>query len=202
MTATRRGAPMSGQRIPTSSTSDVRKHGPTKARRGELALVPDVPRQARRVTVVVEQLDNGLLRMSMPKTPGWVVAGSTPVQVVQMLRAAFVEAAIANYSDWRGTVYDHPATPQHRRHKPRSRGKRRCDVYAPETWLVDDRGLWVSPGGHRYPEDRAVVQKVMNARRAMGLPERPGRDDSRQRLEALTGTQMALGLDDGQAGQL
>lgn len=183
---------MTAARIP-----EVRRHGPTRARRqGELNLVPDVPRQATRVTVTIEQLDNGVIRMSMPKAPGWVVAGHTPVQLTQMVRAAFQEATVVNYSDWRGTVYDHPAAPQLRRHKPRSRGKRRCDVYGPEEWCLDDRGLWVSPGGHRYPETRAVVQKVMAARRAMGLPERPGKDDSRQRLEAMTGTQLALHLDE------
>lgn len=194
---------MTASRIPRS-TNTRRSHGPTRARQtpGELTLVPDVPRQVKRITVVVEQLDNGLLRMSMPKAPGWIVAGKTPVEVVQMLRAAFREATVASYSDWKDTVYDHPAAPQLRRHKPRSRGKRRSDVYAPDTWMVDDRGYWISPGGHRYPESRQVIQRVMAARKAMGLQERPGRDDSRQRLEQMTGTQLAMRLDPDQKGQM
>ncbi len=179
--------------------------GPTRARRpvGELALVPDVPRQVRTITLVVEQLDGGRLRMMMPKAPGWVVVGRTPVEIVRALRSAFTEAQVASFSDWRGTVYDqgtehdHLAAPQLRRHKPRSRGKRRPDVFDPVGWLVDERGKWVSPGaGHRYPETSQVVRRVMAARKAMGLPERPGPDDSRQRLEQITGTQLAMRLEE------
>ncbi len=172
---------------------------PPRAHRvGELSLVPDAPRQVREVWLKVEQLDNGLLRFSMPKAPGWVQAARSPVEVVRVLRAAFAERQVVAYSDWRGTVYDHPAAPQLKRSKPRSRGKRRCDVAAPDMWLLDERGYWISPKGHRYPEDREVVQRVIRARRAMGLPDRPCAADGRARLEAIIGTQLALGLDEAQ----
>lgn len=167
---------------------------PRPQRGGELRLVPKTPRQFREVTVKVEQLDGGILRFTMPTVPGWVAAGRSPTDVTRILTAAFRERTIAAYSEWRGTVYDHPAAPQHRRHKPTSRGRRRCDVYLPTEWLLDDRGNWVSPKGHRYPESTAVVQKVIKARRAMGLPDRPGPDDYRHRMEQITGTQQALDL--------
>lgn len=186
---------MTAARVPRST--DARSHGRTRPRRGELSLVPDVPRQVRRVHLVVEQLEEGRLRVTMPAAPGWVAVGRTPVEIVQVLRRAYTEAQVVAHSKWRGHVYDHPAEPQHRRHKPRSRGKRRCDVFSPETWALDDAGKWVSPGaGHRYPEDRQVVQRVKAARRALGLPERPGQDESRERLEQLTGTQMSLRVDE------
>jgi hypothetical protein len=170
-------------------------HGPTPRPRGELSLVPDVPRQVRKITVEVEQLSNGLLRFSMPRAPGWVQAGKSPVDVVRILRAAFAERQIVAHSDWKGTVYDHPAAPQLKRSKPRSRGKRRCDVADPTMWLLDERGAWISPKGHRYPEATDVVRRVIRARRAMGLPDRPSYADGRQRLEAIIGTQLALDVD-------
>jgi hypothetical protein len=168
---------------------------PRPQRAGELRLVPDVPRQIRKITVEIEQLPDGILRFTQPKTPGWVAAGRSPIEVVRALRSAFTERQVFAHADWKGTVYDHPATPQHRRHKPVSRGRRRCDVYAADQWMIDERGLWVSPGkGHRYPESTAVVQKVIKARRAMGLPDRPGPNDYRHRMEQITGTQQALDL--------
>ncbi len=177
----------------------ARQHGPTRARRpvGELALVPDVPRQVRTITLTVEQLDGGRLRFTQPGAPGWVVVGRTPVELVRALRSAFVERQVAAHATWRGSIYDHPAAPQLRRHKPRSRGKRRPDCYSYDEWLIDDAGKWVSPGGHRYPENTQVVRRVMEGRKRMGLPERPGAGESRQRLEAITGTQLAMPLDDG-----
>lgn len=196
MTAAREPTRAAGRPTPPA------QRGPTRARRqvGELALVPDVPRQVRTITLTVEQLDEGRLRFTQPGAPGWVVVGRTPVELVRALRGAFLERQVAAHADWRGTVYDHPAAPQLRRHKPRSRGKRRPDVFDPTGWLVDERGKWVSPGaGHRYPESAQVVRRVMAARKAAGLPERPGPEDSRQRLEQMTGVQMALRLDDGGA---
>lgn len=184
---------MTAARIP-----EVRR-GPTKQRRqvGELGLVPEVPRQIKKITVTVEQLEGGRLRVTMPAAPGWVGVGRTPIEIVQVLRRAYTEAQVAAHSSWRGTVYDHPAAPQHRRHKPRSRGKRRSDVFDPSGWCLDDTGKWVSPGaGHRFPENTQVVARVKAARKALGLPERPGRDDSRARLEAITGTQLGLPLDE------
>lgn len=170
-------------------------HGPTRARRalGELALVPDAPRQVREIWVKVEQLDNGLLRFSQPRTPGWVRAARTPVDVVRVLREAFVERQVSSYAEWRGSIYDHPAAPQLRRHKPRSRGKRRADCYSADAWVIDDRGLWVSPGaGHRFKESSQVVKRVMAQRVAMGLPARPSSQDGQRRLEEKVGTQLAL----------
>jgi hypothetical protein len=90
------------------------------------------------------------------------------------LRGAFTEAQIAAYSSWRGTLYDAPDAFAHRRHKPRARGRKRCDVYSVEEWRLDTDGYWIAPGsGHRFPEDRQVVQRVMAARVKAGLTPRP-----------------------------
>jgi hypothetical protein len=128
-----------------------------------------------RVTVVVEQLPDGRWRFTQPKAPGWVAAASNPAGVTAALRQAFTEAQVSAYSDWRGTQYDQPDAFAHRRHRPKSRGSRRCDVYDCREWTLDpeDPTYWRSPKGHRYREDRDAVQKVMKARRAMGLASRP-----------------------------
>lgn len=127
------------------------------------------------MTVTVEQLEDGRWRFTQPKAPGWVQAAHNPAGVTAALRQAFTEAQVAAHSQWRGAVYDQPDAAAYKRHKPKSRGSRRCDVYSPTEWRLDPNtpGVWISPAGHRYPEDRAAVQKVMAARRSMGLASRP-----------------------------
>jgi len=122
--------------------------------------------------VTVDQLGDGRWLLQQPKVPGWATAARHPGELVAALRAAFTEAQVAAYSDWREHVYD-GAVPGYRRHRPASRSRRRCDVYAPDQWKLLDDGRWMSPRGHRYPEDRQVVQRVMRARESLGLAPRP-----------------------------
>lgn len=157
------------------STQAGRAHGPTRARRavGDLHGPPvAVPRQVRAITVRVEQLDDGRWRFTQPRVAGWAAAARTPGEVAAVLRQGFTEAQVAAYSDWRGHVYD-AAVPTYRRSRPQARSKRRCDVYDPTEWRLTDNGMWISPKGHLYPEDRQAVQKVMAARQEMGLAARP-----------------------------
>lgn len=174
-------------RIPRS-TQAARPHGPTRARRvvGELQGPAEVPRQVRRIPLIVEQLDGGMWRFTLPRAPGWAAVARNPVEAAHAIRAGFTEAQVAAYSDWRGTLYDTPeaAGPEFRRHRPRARSSRRCDVYAPTEWRLDVDGYWISPKGHRYPEDRQVVQRVMRARREMGLSARPDPVQPEPRREA------------------
>ncbi len=192
---------MTAARVPTSSTG-AGQHGPTKARRqpGELALVPDVPRQVRKIVLEVEQLDEGRLRFTQPGVPGWVVVGRTPVELVRAIRAGFTERQVAAHSSWKGHVYDQAAGPQVKRSRLRSRGKKRKDVYAADQWRVDERGYWISPGrGFRYPENTQVVARVKDELKRLGIPL-PTYAGSRAHLESQIGTQLALCLDEN--GQL
>lgn len=160
---------MTMPRIPTRST------GPTKARRpvGDLqGPPPGVRRQIRRITVVVEQLEDARWRFSMPHAPGWGFAARTPGEVTAGIRQAFTEAQVAAHSQWRAHVYD-AAEASYRRSRPTARSRKRCDVYSPEMWALTDDGKWMSPRGLKYPEERQVVQRVMAARVAMGLSARP-----------------------------
>ena len=148
----------------------------------------------RTITLVVEQLEGGRLRFTQPGAPGWVAVGRTPVELVRVLRGAFTERQVAAHSSWRGNVYDHPAAPQVRRPKPRSRGKRRADCYEATEWLLDDRGRWVSPKGLHYPDGCQVVERVKRRRVALGMSPYPSAGDSREQLERITGTQLAMRL--------
>jgi hypothetical protein len=133
-----------------------------------------VPRQVRAITVTVTQLDDGRWRLTQPRVPGWAAAASTPGELAAAMRRGFTEAQVAAHSQWRGHVYD-AAVPTYRRSRPLARSRRRCDVYDPTEWRLDpdDSTKWISPKGHRYPEDRQAVQRVIAARVALGLPARP-----------------------------
>lgn len=156
-----------------TSTMPARPHGPTKARRGELqGPPPNVPRQVRVITVRIEQLEDGRWKFTQPRIPGWGAAARNAGEVTAALRQGFVEAQVGGYSDWRGHVYD-GSGPEYRRSRPAARSKRRCDVYDATAWRFAADGVWISPKGLRFPEGRQVVQRVMDARVAMGLPARP-----------------------------
>jgi hypothetical protein len=124
--------------------------------------------------VTVAQLDDGRWRLSQPRVPGWAAAVRSPGELAAALRAGFTEAQVSAYSTWRGHAYD-TRVPVYRRSRPKARSRRRCDVYDPTMWQLDpdDPNKWISPKGHKYPEDRQAVQRVMAARVSLGLPARP-----------------------------
>lgn len=156
------------------STQAGRAHGPVRAHQsaGNLQGPAPVAHQVRAITVRVEQLPDGQWLLTQSRAPGWARAVRTPADLAAAMRQGFTEAQISAHSDWRGHVYD-AAVPTYRRNRPASRTRRRCDVYAPTEWRLHEDGRWVSPRGHKYPEQTQAVQNVMAARRSMGLPARP-----------------------------
>lgn len=147
------------------STSAVRSHA------GELHGAAPVPHQVRQITVTIEQLAGGRWRLTQPRVPGWVQAARTASELAIALRQGFTEAQVAAHSDWRMHTYD-GSGPIYHRPVRRARSHRRNDVYHPTEWIFTG-SAWVSPKGHRYPESTDAVQRVMAARRKMGLPARP-----------------------------
>jgi hypothetical protein len=133
-----------------------------------------VPHQVREIIVRIEQLPDGLWRLTQPRVPGWAAAARNPVEVANALRRGFTEAQIAAHSDWRGHAYDAnvPINRRWRRKRPSVNPNRR-DVHDPREWRLGPDGRWISPRNNLYPEDTQAVQRVMSARRRMGLPERP-----------------------------
>jgi hypothetical protein len=161
--------------IPRST--GARRHGPTKARRpvGDLQGPPEgVSRQVRIIDVRVEQLDDGRWKVTQPRVPAWGAVVRSPGELAAALRRGFTESQVAAHSNWRGHIYDGAAV-TYKRSRPTARSRKRCDVYSADMWSLDpDKpGVWVSPKGFRYPEERQVVQRVMAARKSMGLAERP-----------------------------
>lgn len=153
----------------------------TQAGRGELAGAASCPRQVRAVTVHIEALGPGMLRLSQPAVPGWAVVARTPSQLNQLVAAAFTEAQVAAYSRWRGHVYDgtdpasppDPASPVYRRPRPARRGHR-VDAHPAEDWRIRGDGRWVSPGtGRTWRPDSQVVARVQARRVQQGLSASP-----------------------------
>lgn len=143
----------------------------TRSHTGELHGAAPVPHQVKQITVTIEQLAGGRWRLTQPRVPGWVQAARTASELAIALRQGFTEAQVAAHSDWRMQTYD-GSGPIYHRPARRGRSHRRNDVYDCREWRrVGD--TWLSPKGHRYPEHTDAVQRVMAARRKMGLPDRP-----------------------------
>lgn len=159
--------------IPRSTqTGRVHSSTPTRRSAGDLHGPANVPHQVREITVRIEQLPDGRWRLTQPRVAGWAAAARTPGEVAAALRQGFTEAQVAAYSDWRGHVYD-AAIPTYRRSRPAGRTRRRRDVYAATEWRLHEDGRWISPKGHKYPEQTQAVQNVIKERQSMGLSARP-----------------------------
>jgi hypothetical protein len=133
-----------------------------------------VPHQVQSITVRVDQLPDGRWRLYIPRVEGWGAIVRSPVELASALRNGFQESQLAAHADWRGHAHD-ANLPTYRRHRPTARSRKRCDVYHPTMWKLDPEqpGVWISPKGLRFPEERQAVQNVMKARQALGLPARP-----------------------------
>lgn len=149
--------------------------------------------QVRSVTIRVDQLPNGRLRISTPTARGWAaVAGNQP-ELARAIQGAFCEAQVAAYARWRGTQYDLDAMtahvpgdplagrkPQRQQAKGNKRaartgegwayGQQRPDVHLPNEWAEQPDGRWRSPSGRMYRADAAQVIRV---RRRLAQTEAP-----------------------------
>lgn len=145
----------------------------TRAGRGELAGPARVARQVRSITVRVDEVRPGVLRVSQPAAPGWAGEARTPFELARLVAAAFTEAQVAAYSRWRGDPYEGEDGTRYRRPRPARRGHR-VDVHDPRDWRVLPDGRWVAPGsGRRWRPDSQVVQQVRARLVRMGLPATP-----------------------------
>lgn len=145
----------------------------THAGRGELAGPAPTRRQVRSVTVIVDAVAPGVLRLSSPATPGWAGEARTPAQLAALVASVFVESQVSAYAMWRGVPYEHEDGTQYRRPRP-SRPGHRQDVHAPEGWRVLPDGRWLDPGsGRKWRPDSQVVQNVLKRLIALGLDPTP-----------------------------
>jgi hypothetical protein len=141
--------------------------------------------QVRSITVRVEQLENGRLRISTPTARGWAAVAATQPELARAIQGAFTEAQVAAYARWRGTRYDLDALTAHvpgdalagkkgqrkqgtgktNKRAPRAGegwgyGQQRPDVHLPNEWAEQPDGRWRSPSGRMYRSDAAQVVRV------------------------------------------
>jgi len=144
--------------------------------------------QARQVTLHVEAMPDGRLRVSTPSARGWAVVVRSRDELARAVTTAFTEAQVAAYARWRAERYDldhltepmagDPMAP------PRRPGRRptntgltgwgrnqiRPDAHPPEEWTKLPDGRWQSPAGKAYGPATKMAQQVMARRRNAGLP--------------------------------
>jgi hypothetical protein len=147
-----------------------------------------VAHQVREVSLRVEALGGGRLRVSTPAARGWAKVVSTRDQLTQAVSEAFVEAQIASHSAWRGERYDlddltepltndpmAPVRPKARRpintgRTGWGRNQQRPDMQSPEDWTKLPDGRWQSPGGKHWGPETLMVQRVVARRVKFNLP--------------------------------
>jgi hypothetical protein len=142
-------------------------------RRPGLAGPAPVAHQVRRITVNVELVGPGTLRVSQPTAPGWSGVASTPQQLAAVLASAFVEAQCAAHAWWKGQEYESPDGNTYQRPLPARPGRRR-DIHDPRAWTRTGTGMWRDPGrGRLWRPDSQVVQRVRDRRVRLGLSPEP-----------------------------
>lgn len=147
-----------------------------------------VPHQVREVTLRVESLPDGGLRVSTAQARGWAMVARNERELNRAVSAAFTEAQVAAYSRWRGERYDldeltepvagDPMAPERSPARRRRNGhevgwgrnQRRPDAHSPEDWVKLPDGRWQSPGGKSWSADSALVQRVVARRQQFNLP--------------------------------
>jgi hypothetical protein len=145
----------------------------TQVYRGRLTGPAQTARQVRSITVQVDQLGPGILRLSHPHAPGWSGVARNPQQLAALVAAAFTEAQISAHAWWKNQPYEAPDGYTYRRPQPKASGRRR-DIHDPRAWTVTADGRWRDPGsGRLWGPDTQVVQRVQQRRLLMGLPAVP-----------------------------
>lgn len=139
------------------------------------------PASAQRVTTItlqVEALGAGGLRLSTPQARGWAAVARTQTELAKAVQAAYLEVSCASYARAKGAPYDLDvltthvpgdslaAAPQRR---VRGRVARR-KTYHVEDWTRMEDGRWRSPSGRVYREDTTAVRNVVRKRAEKGLP--------------------------------
>lgn len=145
--------------------------------------------QVREVTVRIEALPTGGLRVSTTAARGWAAVAKNERELASAIASAFTEAQCAAYAKWRGERYDldhltepvpgdpmAPPRPYRKRRKNASgvgwgANQQRPDTHDVESWVkLPDAQGWQSPNGRVWNADTAVVRRVIARRTELGLP--------------------------------
>lgn len=166
-------------RIPTRTAPTAQPYPATAGR------LP-ATRVARRVTVVLDVLADGKVRVSTPSARGWAKVARGPYETWTALRQAMVEAQRAGHARWAGGRYDLDALtaaddPTEPRQRPLGRVSARHgvgfgrgavvrpDQAHPSEWTPNPDGTWTSPRGRTW-RDPARIESLVTKRGQLGLP--------------------------------
>jgi hypothetical protein len=150
---------------------EIRPQSETHTAGQQLGPAP-IRNQVKAITVKIEALPGGL-RISTPTTQGWAAFARNEAQLVAAVRAAFTEAQIAAYAQWRNGTYDLADTVSRDDPDPlvaaapneirRPRPKVRRDQYNPADWVVRSDGRYQSPSGRSYAPDSTMARRIRAA---------------------------------------
>lgn len=143
-----------------------------------MILQPPPGQRVRTISLQVETLPTGALRVSSPLARGWAGVARTPHELARVMADAFTEVSVASYARAHGEAYDLDAltgsvpgdslaggaAPRVRR----AQGGRKA--YHPGLWTKLPNGWWRSPGGRDYGPDTKIVRDVIRRRTDLGLP--------------------------------
>lgn len=161
-------------------TGPIRRQGETHVP-GNLGM-SRAGHQVRAISLMVEMLPDGGVRVSSPQARGWAGVARNQGELARVLASAFTEAQVAAYAAWKGQLYDLdeltdvdpgdpttalPAAPRRRNRMVRS------DALHPADWRRVEDGRWRSPGGRFYREGTQMVNRVRANRRALGIEDPP-----------------------------
>lgn len=148
---------------------------------------PGVRHQVRAVTLQVEQLPDGKIRLSTPAARGWAAVSGNPHELARAVAGAFVEAQCAAYARWRGERYEldeltepvanDPLAPPRRPLRRRTatanvgwgRNQERPDSHPVDQWERLPDGRLRSPAGLTYRPDTVIAQRVLARAARLGI---------------------------------
>lgn len=135
--------------------------------------------RVRTITLQVETLDGGGLRLSTPLARGWATVARTQLELARGIEQAYREVACASYARARGRAYDLDAMTTHvpgdtlaamPQQRVRGAGTRSHRAQRVEAWSKLEDGRWRSPSGRAYRAESMHVQNVIRKRAERGLP--------------------------------
>lgn len=142
-----------------------------------MTLPPPAP-VVRTISLTVEAMADGRIRISTPQARGWAHAGKTAHELMRGLQEAFQEVGRASVARASGQRYDLDTMTMHVRgdtlagrpqSRPRAAPKQHRGAYYPEEWTKMEDGRWRSPTGRAYRADSTQVQHVIKKRIERGL---------------------------------
>ncbi len=140
------------------------------------------PHQPQAISLQVERMPTGQLRVSTAQARGWAAVAGNPMQLARVMAEAFREVQRASYARLKGEAYDLDVLTEHRPGDPLAGSQpfrvRRLgggnQPYPAAAWSkvtgADGVDRWRSPSGRLYRADTQAALRVVEKRRELDLP--------------------------------